>query len=160
VKGLTLTQPWASLVAFGEKRIETRSWSTPYRGRVAIHAAKGLAAPVINEDGLRLFVAADPYAEGLARHGVTIAEQLPRGAIVAFADLVACLPTAQLGTKMRELPELAGFAFGEHERAFGNYDVGRYAFLLDNLAAADPPIEHRGAQGLWPIEEDLWWGSL
>src|SRR5690348_17556570 len=41
MKALTLTQPWASLVAIGAKRIETRSWSTSYRGPLAIHAAKG-----------------------------------------------------------------------------------------------------------------------
>lgn len=37
---LTLTQPWATLVAIGAKRIETRSWSTSYRGPLAIHAGK------------------------------------------------------------------------------------------------------------------------
>lgn len=37
---LTLWQPWASLVASGTKRIETRSWQTPHRGPVIIHAAK------------------------------------------------------------------------------------------------------------------------
>lgn len=38
-KALTLWQPWASLVALGVKTIETRSWSTAYRGPLAIHAA-------------------------------------------------------------------------------------------------------------------------
>ena len=38
MKALTLYQPWASLVALGVKTIETRSWSTPYRGPLAIHA--------------------------------------------------------------------------------------------------------------------------
>jgi hypothetical protein len=38
VKALTLHQPWASLVAAGVKMIETRSWSTRYRGPLAIHA--------------------------------------------------------------------------------------------------------------------------
>ncbi len=42
IRGLTLTKPWATLVALGHKRIETRSWSTVYRGPIAIHAAKGL----------------------------------------------------------------------------------------------------------------------
>lgn len=28
---LIFTQPWATLVAIGAKRIETRSWSTTYR---------------------------------------------------------------------------------------------------------------------------------
>lgn len=39
MKALTLWQPWASLVARGEKTIETRSWPTDYRGPLAIHAA-------------------------------------------------------------------------------------------------------------------------
>lgn len=41
MKALSLTQPWATLVAIGAKKIETRSWSTSYRGPVAIHASKG-----------------------------------------------------------------------------------------------------------------------
>jgi hypothetical protein len=35
---LTLTQPWATLVAVGAKQVETRNWSTRYRGRLAIHS--------------------------------------------------------------------------------------------------------------------------
>ena len=42
MKVLTLTQPWASLVACGAKRIETRPWRTRYRGPVAIHAAQAM----------------------------------------------------------------------------------------------------------------------
>lgn len=40
VRALTLWQPWASLVAVGAKTIETRGWSTDYRGPLLIHAAK------------------------------------------------------------------------------------------------------------------------
>lgn len=39
-RALTLHQPWAQLVALGVKTIETRSWSTSYRGPLAIHAGK------------------------------------------------------------------------------------------------------------------------
>lgn len=39
MKALTVHQPWASLIAAGVKRIETRSWSTKHRGPLAIHAA-------------------------------------------------------------------------------------------------------------------------
>lgn len=35
MKALTLTQPWATLVAIQAKRIETRSWGTDYRGWIA-----------------------------------------------------------------------------------------------------------------------------
>mgnify|MGYP001571490136 CR=1 FL=1 len=39
MKALTIRQPYASLVAMGQKQIETRSWSTSYRGYaiIAIH---------------------------------------------------------------------------------------------------------------------------
>lgn len=40
MKGLSLWQPWATLVGVGLKRVETRSWATSYRGPLAIHAAK------------------------------------------------------------------------------------------------------------------------
>lgn len=40
MKALTLIQPWASLITEGIKTIETRSWSTKYRGPLAIHAGK------------------------------------------------------------------------------------------------------------------------
>ena len=32
MKALTLHQPWASLMAWGVKTIETRGWATAYRG--------------------------------------------------------------------------------------------------------------------------------
>lgn len=39
---LSLKQPWAWAVATGRKKVENRSWSTPYRGTVYIHASKKL----------------------------------------------------------------------------------------------------------------------
>lgn len=40
VKAISLKQPWASLVASGEKTIETRKWPTTYRGDVLIVSSK------------------------------------------------------------------------------------------------------------------------
>ena len=39
MKAITIWQPWASLIACGAKKYETRSWPTKYRGPIAIHAA-------------------------------------------------------------------------------------------------------------------------
>lgn len=36
---LSVRQPWASLIAWGDKTIEHRSWETPYRGPLLIHAS-------------------------------------------------------------------------------------------------------------------------
>jgi hypothetical protein len=52
MKALTLHQPWASLIAEGVKTIETRSWSTKYRGPLAIHAAARRPDVEMLEDGL------------------------------------------------------------------------------------------------------------
>ena len=46
MKALTVRQPWASLIAVGAKRVETRSWPTAYRGPRAIHV--GMHAPDVN----------------------------------------------------------------------------------------------------------------
>jgi hypothetical protein len=37
---LTICQPYAHLIARGEKRIENRTWPTAYRGPLVIHAGK------------------------------------------------------------------------------------------------------------------------
>ena len=42
MKALSLTQPWATLVVIGAKRIETRFWHTSYVGPLLIHAAKAI----------------------------------------------------------------------------------------------------------------------
>lgn len=41
IKALTVSQPYASLIASGEKRVENRTWPTDYRGTLAIHAGTG-----------------------------------------------------------------------------------------------------------------------
>jgi hypothetical protein len=40
MKAISLWQPWASAIALGWKKNETRHWSTDYRGPLLIHAAK------------------------------------------------------------------------------------------------------------------------
>ena len=40
LKAITLYEPWASLMAIGAKRNETRGCRTSHRGDIAIHAAK------------------------------------------------------------------------------------------------------------------------
>lgn len=40
IKALSLKQPWANMIASGEKTIETRRWSTDYRGPLLIVSSK------------------------------------------------------------------------------------------------------------------------
>ncbi|MBI3852035.1 MAG: ASCH domain-containing protein [Verrucomicrobia bacterium] len=40
VKALSVKQPWANLIASGEKTIETRTWPTDYRGELLIVSSR------------------------------------------------------------------------------------------------------------------------
>jgi hypothetical protein len=40
MKAISIKQPWAELIARGEKSIETRTWETSYRGDLLICASK------------------------------------------------------------------------------------------------------------------------
>jgi len=42
MKCLSLKQPYADLLAFGEKTIELRKWYTKFRGEFLIHASKNI----------------------------------------------------------------------------------------------------------------------
>jgi hypothetical protein len=40
MKAITIRQPYIGWILDGSKTIEVRSWSTPYRGKLLLHAAK------------------------------------------------------------------------------------------------------------------------
>ncbi len=155
MKALSLTQPWASLVALGAKRVETRSWPTSYRGPLAIHAAAGLG-PVGGKRGLRDLVGEQPFRKvllGTVSGYVPpweIADVLPLGAILAVCELTDCRST---GRDMYGPAWLEGLS--EQELAFGDFTYGRYGWTLDNICALPEPIPCRGALGLWAPPADV-----
>lgn len=172
MKALTLTQPWATLVAIGAKRIETRSWRA-YEGqsfRLAIHAAKGFG----DLGGKRSYLdlcSEEPFKSILIGYMQSKCEPnlltplspisdatylLPFGAIVATCDLVAVKRIDELwpfptGTAYYHNGQL--WHLTDQERAFGNYTPGRYAWLLANVTPLAKPIPAKGAQGLWNWDE-------
>jgi hypothetical protein len=54
VKAISLKQPWANLIASGQKTIETRLWGTDYRGELLIVSSK---RPKIEPAGCAVAVA-------------------------------------------------------------------------------------------------------
>lgn len=133
MKAITLHQPWASLVAAGWKEVETRSWSTPYRGPLAIHAGKKR-----DRDGRELWKGCDFY-------GLPAFDDLPFGVIVATCQLASIHRT---GSEIFFQPKR-----GWHvERGFGNYSLGRFAWVLKDVVPVDPPIPAHGWQQLWNWE--------
>lgn len=104
---LTLWQPWASLIAFGVKTIETRGWPTAYRGPIAIHAAARPLSERLVLGDYEVWPADPPgrphpnHPEGrparLYRNTDSIMTAgrwwpLPFGAVVATAELIEVLP--------------------------------------------------------------------
>ena len=53
MKALSIKQPWASLIASGEKTIETRTWPTSHRGPLLIVSSK---SPPIEPAGVALAI--------------------------------------------------------------------------------------------------------
>lgn len=47
---ITIRQPWATLIALGEKEFETRSWRTAYRGELGIHAGMRIDKRFVNRN--------------------------------------------------------------------------------------------------------------
>jgi activating signal cointegrator 1 len=141
---ITLTQPWATLIAIGAKKIETRGWSTSFRGPLAIHAAAGLG-PVGGMKGYAELCTSSPFWEALTGAGYCgpHPRQPPRGAIVAVARLYSIYRITVDGIEGFNPQPPA------NEIAFGDYSPGRYAWLLTDVRALPEPIPARGALGLW-----------
>lgn len=137
MKLISLWEPWATLMAIGAKRIETRSWRTDYRGWLAIHASKS---------GLSKAQLRDCYSDpkfALALSG----EVLQPGHIIAVVKLIDCCPmddTGCLPGVFNDYPELDT----EQERAFGDYHPDRWAWVTEDLFRFPCPIPYKASQGL------------
>lgn len=146
MKALSLTQPWASLVALGEKRIETRSWSTPWRGLLAIHAAK-----TFPQDAREL-THQWPFSAVLSKHDLYHGD-LPLGAVIAVVSLTHVYrigdPPLGVNGKPRAGVSLYPGDLSPHERAFGNYTPGHYAWVFGDVVKLPEPVPAVGRLGLW-----------
>lgn len=141
MKALTIWQPWASLIAWGEKEYETRSWPTPYRGLLAVHAGKHCETK-------ELLALNSFYRQVFERHGFDQNQEvpLPSGAVLCVVRLVDCCPTENLTVKAFTG---SGFRISQKEEMFGDYSSGRFAWKLEVVEVFNPPIPAIGRQGLW-----------
>ncbi len=151
MKAITLHQPWATLVAIGAKRIETRSWGTSYRGPLAIHAGKN--TKYINVNSRDYLCDEQPFFSVLATWMTSKkSTDMPVGCIVATCNLV----------EVKRIDLVISFAacksywhnkkewlLHAQERAFGDYSVGRYMWLLDDVQILPEPIPAKGSMGFW-----------
>lgn len=127
MKAISLWQPYASAIPYGLKRVETRHWSTNYRGELAIHASK--------KDTTELRAVA--YLGGMQ------ARELPFGYVVAIVTLVDVLPS-----------ELLRGLVSDAETHFGDYGPNRFGWILHNVRPIKP-FPFKGGQGFFNIPNEL-----
>lgn len=130
MKALTVWEPWATFISDGIKVYETRSWSTNFRGNLAIHAGKQWTKDQ------------DQALRNLASRHEEILPYLDYewhfGSVLVACRLVACHPVERIRGKLSSL-----------ELALGNYNAERFAWELEIIKHPPEPIPAKGSQGLW-----------
>lgn len=172
---LTIRQPWATLIATGHKRIETRSFATKYRGPLLIHAGARRVddGKMVGEFSLYRKGAPDRdqmlnVTDGLLDIRAANWTDLPLGAVIAVADLVDCLPIVDVHEdKMAPFcvvnawGDVHAMLTGEHQRKFagegpyGDFTPGRFGWMLDKVRPLATPIPWKGGLGLRHAPDEL-----
>lgn len=142
MKAISLWQPWASLIAWGYKKYETRHWYTSYRGELLICSAKKK-----QQDQYTCWLGIITVLEtelNLTDHDFPYWDTLGFGCAIAVVNLTDCI-------KMTE-----DFIDNQSEAELicGNWEVGRYAWKLENIR----PVENipiKGAQGLFNVDDHI-----
>lgn len=137
MKALTVLQPHASRIARGEKRVENRSWSTKYRGPLAIHAGSG--STYLDKSELVRF---------------------PTGVVVAVAELVDCLSVESIqemgsnkDTMLLKINSTSRYSWKfllDHA-----HTEGPYCWILESIQKVSHHPKITGKQKLWEIDESI-----
>lgn len=136
MKGMSLYEPWATLIALGEKRFETRSWSTTYRGPLLICASK-VGLPTVK------------IIDIMVRARITANDLNPDRA-VALVDLTDIYRADDL----LHVDRFYGL-LGDKEKFYGDFSPGRFAWKFENIRRFKNPFPVRGKQGLFEIPDKL-----
>ena len=126
MKAISIRQPWAELILQGRKTIELRTWSTNFRGALALHAAQRMK--VENCEAYDL----DP-------------ETLTRGALVGMVELIDVV----------ELDEAWYETLRDQHLSLRDWPGGLYGWQFARPTRLEEPIAMSGKQGLFTIEDDL-----
>lgn len=178
MKAISLWQPWASLIACGAKRYETRSWAPPREligQSIAIHAAKKIDRGAAEFAQDLIYGQHEPGGFELAEKLAASFEKcpadlfgffgeavLPIGCVVAVVrletafmlgepDEAAAVPAARIERRVTVNP------MREHcvvpYDPWGDYSPGRWAWLLTVVKPLNPPVAMKGRQGFFDLPQ-------
>ncbi|RYZ67294.1 MAG: hypothetical protein EOP05_17910 [Proteobacteria bacterium] len=120
---LSLDQPFAHMIVHLKMNVESRTWSTERRGTIAIHATAKKSKHefdwVLENFGIQL----NP-------------NEVDRGAIVGFADLVDVITEKQVTKKTAK------------------WFIGPVGYILENIVALKEPVPTKGNRKFWRLKGD------
>lgn len=141
LSALTLSQPWATLIARGHKQVETRKWH-PKENPGLLAIASSNKNPTA---GQRAMIEQEPFLSALDGCG------LPRRSILAVVQIIGFERTEEI-------------EISDTERAFGDYRPGRWAWRFGEIITLATPVELHpvipkgggkprlpGTLGIWPL---------
>lgn len=127
MKTITIKQPYASLIAAGIKKYEFRTWKSNYRGKLLIHAGKGIDKKTM---------------EKFKNYNL----EYPSGCIIAICDMVDCV---KIDEETREM------LLKENELVYGKAAMDKsfdgYGFRLENVKMIEE-IPVKGALSFWEYD--------
>lgn len=138
IMALTVKQPYASAIAYGDKRVENRTWTTAYRGLLAIHAGRGVewdARPAAwTAAGLAFY-------DGGPRKAWR--DSLPLGVVIAVADLTDIHPRYRVCNPGGPVTVCTPWSAW-----------GQCHWVLGSVRPLAEPVPCKGALGLWRLPPD------
>lgn len=146
IKGLSLSEPWAHLVALSEKMIETRGFKPKTMPKfIAIQAAKK-----VPDIGLGLMRSNNFFYETLKKHGYqagTLKSQVKDslGHIIAVVQTKAVFST----------DEFCNLPLTDKELAFGDYSAKRWGWMFSKVWKLEKPIPCKGMLSLFTISDAI-----
>jgi activating signal cointegrator 1 len=174
VYGLTLWEPWATMMALGFKRVETRSWAprVPLGSIVCVHASlawnRHLAmltrqlqlseSSELLPSGWQSELGGPPVTLGniLSVHRLKDVQQVGAdGAEAILCEYYRLSPDELAGIASGRIPPGIGADLSDivREESLGDYSVGRWAWHMPLMKRLECPLGRKGRQGLWRIDD-------
>lgn len=167
MRGVTVAQPYTSLIAHGKKQILSLPFRTEHRGWVAIRARSQHYFEFLDQnygvlmDTQELLAGKEEFVCGRP--------VLPRGAFVAVATLAHCLwygatRVAASDAEMMGFPDtlpsshwakFETIPVTEQEQRLGTFTPGHYAYYLTDVTALPTPVGYRGGRSLYTLPESV-----
>ena len=126
-EAITIHQPYASLIASGDKWVENRDWYVSHRGPIWIHA--GLQPRYLTKEELKAY---------------------PTGCVLCLADLVECVELAKVHEgDLQERMKLLGVGVKPDDFLAHEHTEGPFCCILQDVRRLREPCPARGMQRIW-----------